>query len=154
LMGIISAVAVRAVPAGQAGKQWAIIIKERERMSWLCAVDRCGELGGSTNLGCHRRQMTSWACFRERRRTLGQARARAAQGQFREFDLIVPVTRPAVYSPCLVFQPLFSVIYNIATYASCTPRISAALINTIMSRGLHLSQVFDLKGKVAFVTGK
>ena len=32
--------------------------------------------------------------------------------------------------------------------------VSTTLINTIMSRGLHLSQVFDLEGKVAFVTGK
>ena len=31
--------------------------------------------------------------------------------------------------------------------------LSTAPIDTIMSRGLHLNQIFDLKGKVAFVTG-
>lgn len=32
--------------------------------------------------------------------------------------------------------------------------ISSGHLNTAMSRNLHLSQIFDLKGKVAFVSGK
>ena len=33
-------------------------------------------------------------------------------------------------------------------------QVSTIHLNTAMSRNLHLSQVFDLKGKVAFVSGK